>query len=98
MSEQEKTTKRYLLTRDECMGLLGEENLRCCKLASMAAMMQEILVNLSDRSGSADDDKIINGMEFVAETISNELDQVGSNLDRIQAAIEHGEWAADKAA
>jgi len=86
---------RHTLNRDEALSLLGDENLRCSRLASMAAMMQEILVNLSDRSGSADDDKIINGMEFVAETISNELDQVGNNLDVVRSAIEHGGWAGN---
>ena len=75
--------------------MLGEENLHCLRIAAIAAMLQEVLVNRSDRSGSADDDKIINGMEFVAETISNELDQVGNNLDVVRSAIEHGGWAGN---
>ena len=78
--------------------MLGEENLHCLRIAAIAAMLQEVLVNLSDRSGSADEDKIIIGMESTCEMISLEMEQVGSNLDNIQTAIEHGEWAQEKAA
>ncbi len=78
--------------------MLGEENLHCLRIAAIAAMLQEVLVNLSDRSGSADEDKIIIGMESTCEMISREMDEVASNIDIIQTAISHGSWAQEKAA
>ncbi len=90
--------KRKPISREEAITILGDEALRCCRLADVSTMLQEVVVSLVDGTGTSDEHKVLMGMESIHEIIQRELNDHGNQLDLISYAIEHGHWAQEKAA
>jgi len=95
---KEDTPKRKPISREDAITILNDEGLRCCRLAAVSTMLQEVVVSLVDGTGTSDEHKVLMGMESIHEIIQRELNDHGNQLDLISYAIEHGEWAAGKAA
>ncbi len=90
-TDTREKTRWQKLDKEKILNKISTESMSTTYRQSIIKLVQEVLVDLVDGSGTGDDDKKLVGLEALMVMLHDDFERLEENLDSIHYAIEHDE-------